>query len=77
MGSQSGVGGGGDGSTYSKIFVGFVVLVATLLPAGVAGQSMACDSSNPPNSVLSSDATLALFNNITPLDITFTKVVHH
>ena len=53
------------------IFFGFVVLVATMLPARVAGQFMACYASG--DYVQSSDDTLAFFNNIIPVELTFAQ----
>ena len=69
---SGGGGSGGDGITPAKIFR-FVGLVATMLPARVAGQSMTCQRGNDRN-VQSSDATLALFNNIAQ-GVTFTEYV--
>lgn len=43
-GGAGGSGGKTNGIMLSKIFFGFVGLVATMLPARVAGQSMTCNS---------------------------------
>ena len=66
-GGAGGSGGKKNGITLSKIFFGFVGLAAR-----VAGQPMTCNSRYP-SYVQSSDATLALFNNIAK-GVTFTKV---